>query len=106
MPVDINVNCRSCFKRFVFSVEEQEFFSSCGLTNSPKRCHNCRLVSRVQRVAGSTEGTSAVHCADCGTRTVVPFIPKNGKPIYCNQCFRNKRQQPAASLDTVESIAI
>ncbi len=96
MPGDISVNCRSCFKRFVFTVEEQEFFHACGLTNSPKRCHNCRLVSRVQRVAGTTENTSAVQCADCGARTVVPFIPKNGKPVYCNQCFRTKRAETLA----------
>lgn len=99
MPSDITVNCRSCFKRFVFSKEEQEFFSSCGLSNPPKRCHNCRLVARVQRVSGDNGQTTEVPCAECGARTVVPFVPKSGKPIFCNQCFRTNRsnsQDPMA----------
>lgn len=97
MPSDITVNCRSCFKRFVFSSEEQEFFNSCGLSNSPKRCHNCRLVSRVQRVSGDSAQTTEVPCAECGTRTVVPFVPRNGKPIFCNNCYRNNRMKDQSS---------
>jgi len=28
-------------------------------------------------------------CDKCGKRCEVPFIPTEGKPIYCSDCFRN-----------------
>ena len=27
-------------------------------------------------------------CASCGMETPVPFPPKEGRPIYCVECFR------------------
>ncbi len=33
-------------------------------------------------------------CADCGTTTEVPFEPRQGRPVYCRDCFerRNPRR--------------
>jgi CxxC-x17-CxxC domain-containing protein len=33
-------------------------------------------------------------CADCGTSTEVPFEPRQGRPVYCRDCFekRNPRR--------------
>jgi CxxC-x17-CxxC domain-containing protein len=28
-----------------------------------------------------------VICADCGKETEVPFEPRNGRPVYCRECF-------------------
>ena len=43
--------------------------------------------------------TFAVVCASCGNRANVPFKPRNGRPVYCDQCYRSRRptSQPAAS---------
>lgn len=26
-------------------------------------------------------------CADCGNSCQIPFMPRSGKPVYCNNCF-------------------
>jgi CxxC-x17-CxxC domain-containing protein len=30
-------------------------------------------------------------CADCGKETTVPFEPRQGRPVYCSDCFRKVR---------------
>jgi CxxC-x17-CxxC domain-containing protein len=45
----------------------------------------------------STQGTRQMYtavCADCGTTTEVPFEPRQGRPVYCRDCFekRNPRR--------------
>ena len=30
-------------------------------------------------------------CADCGKECEVPFEPKEGRPVKCNDCFRKGR---------------
>lgn len=39
---------------------------------------------------GNKEMFDAV-CDDCGRNCRVPFQPTSGKPIYCSDCFRDKR---------------
>ncbi|MFT5171397.1 MAG: CxxC-x17-CxxC domain-containing protein [Candidatus Marinamargulisbacteria bacterium] len=34
---------------------------------------------------------SRVACTTCGKSCQVPFKPIEGKPIYCNDCFRNNK---------------
>ena len=31
-------------------------------------------------------------CSDCGQECEVPFKPTEGKPVYCKECYRSKRQ--------------
>jgi len=31
-------------------------------------------------------------CADCGNECQIPFKPKEDRPVYCNECFQNHRQ--------------
>ncbi len=31
-------------------------------------------------------------CAECGKECEVPFKPTEGRPVYCKECFRNKRR--------------
>jgi len=40
---------------------------------------------------GSGGGMHQAICNECGKSCEVPFKPTQGKPIYCNDCFRNKR---------------
>ena len=30
-------------------------------------------------------------CADCGKEDKVPFEPKQGRPVYCKECFPKHR---------------
>ena len=77
--------CRSCGAAFVFGSGEQEFFARHGLLNEPKHCPDCR---RARREAAKKGGPVEVFCASCGTATVVPFVPRGDKPIFCRECLR------------------
>ncbi len=30
-------------------------------------------------------------CSECGTECEVPFKPTEGKPVYCRDCYRKKK---------------
>jgi CxxC-x17-CxxC domain-containing protein len=34
-----------------------------------------------------------VICSDCGKETEVPFKPTEGRPVYCQECY--KKHKPA-----------
>ena len=36
----------------------------------------------------------SVICTDCGVSTTVPFRPRPGRPVYCAECFENRRSAP------------
>ena len=37
------------------------------------------------------EQSATVTCADCGDECQVPFVPKNDRPVFCSDCFRNNK---------------
>ncbi|MEK6855268.1 MAG: CxxC-x17-CxxC domain-containing protein [Nanoarchaeota archaeon] len=45
---------------------------------------------RSRRNFGPREMHKAV-CSECQKECEVPFKPTEGKPVYCRDCFRNKR---------------
>jgi CxxC-x17-CxxC domain-containing protein len=49
--------------------------------------------SRDYSSGGARQMYKAV-CADCGVTTEVPFEPRQGRPVYCRDCFekRNPRR--------------
>ena len=87
---------------FVFSAGEQEFYASKGLVNEPQRCQSCRAVAKQNRALGITgehangngSGQREMHaavCAECGGQALVPFLPRNDRPVYCSNCFDKVR---------------
>ncbi len=53
--------------------------------------------SRSSGGGGAGTGTRQMFkavCADCGATTEVPFEPRQGRPVYCRDCFerRNPRR--------------
>jgi CxxC-x17-CxxC domain-containing protein len=44
--------------------------------------------------SGSSRQMYKAVCADCGASTEVPFEPRQGRPVYCRDCFekRNPRR--------------
>ena len=95
---DKTLQCADCGATFTFSVEEQEFFQTKGYTNEPKRCPACRQTRRSTRYGNSGYGSGSrrqmypVVCAQCGKETEVPFEPREGRPVYCSDCYANIRQ--------------
>ena len=49
------------------------------------------------RFGGSRDfGPREMHkatCADCGKECEVPFKPKEGRPVYCRDCYQKHRPQ-------------
>ena len=91
---DKKLTCADCGATFTFSASEQEFFQSKGYTNEPKRCLSCRQARKAERTNSSEykprQMFSAV-CAECGKETEVPFEPREGRPVYCSECFSKNR---------------
>ena len=98
---DKSVECVECGDTFTFSASEQEFFANKGFTNEPKRCPRCRSARRDQRNRSQGGWGSygyqrprqmySVVCAECGVDTEVPFEPREGRPVYCSECYAKKR---------------
>jgi hypothetical protein len=46
---------------FVFTVEEQEFFSSKGYTNEPKRCPACRQTRKEKQGSNNSQRSNTSY---------------------------------------------
>jgi CxxC-x17-CxxC domain-containing protein len=92
---DKQLQCADCGTSFTFSAAEQEFFQSKGYTNEPKRCPTCRQARKTERYGSSGGGRARqmfpAVCAQCGKETEVPFEPREGRPVYCSDCFSKTR---------------
>ena len=123
---DKSIQCSDCGNTFTFGVQEQEQFASRGYTHDPGRCPTCRQARRAQQSgnggnsynspnsysSGSYSNRSynsaprqmfAIKCSTCGKDAQVPFEPRNGRPVYCSDCYRKtnpvKRYQLLADND-------
>lgn len=121
---DKTLTCRDCSEEFVFTAGEQEFYQEKGFTNEPTRCPNCRRANKARRnsssggdsygnsysgggggsygnsYGGSSRPERTMHpavCSACGKETMVPFVPRNDKPVYCSDCFQSQRETRSTS---------
>lgn len=97
---DKNLTCVECGEAFCFTVADQELFASRGYANEPKRCPTCRDARKQRRdtTTGRSDGgfrtqreMYPVVCASCGRETQVPFQPRQGRPVYCSDCYARTR---------------
>jgi len=85
---DKSLQCADCGATFTFTAAEQEFYASKGFANEPKRCQPCRQARKMQRNPGSRPREMfPTTCAQCGKETEVPFEPREGRPVYCSDCY-------------------
>ncbi len=94
---DKSIQCLDCGTTFTFSAEEQEFFQSKGYTNEPKRCPSCRQSRKERQGSSGYRNSSSTYrpqrqmfpatCTQCGKDTEVPFEPREGRPVYCRDCY-------------------
>jgi CxxC-x17-CxxC domain-containing protein len=115
---DKTLVCRDCNQEFIFSAGEQEYYAQKGFTNEPRRCADCRRAHKAtqQGGGGSYSGGGSSYgggnsyggggggyeraprqmfdtvCSQCGKETQVPFQPRGDKPVYCSDCFAERRQ--------------
>ncbi|MBV8477683.1 MAG: zinc-ribbon domain containing protein [Acidobacteria bacterium] len=93
------LKCIDCGADFIFTAGEQLFFHDKQFKNEPKRCKSCKA-KRVA-VLGATSPPVANHvsnkietrtkCSQCGKETTVPFKPTQGRPVFCRECFQQRR---------------
>ena len=102
MYADKTIRCRDCGMDFVFSGGEQQFYAEKGLMNEPQRCQSCRAIAKQNRALGLGTGGNggqremhAAVCAECGGQALVPFLPRNDRPVYCSSCFDKVRAAEA-----------
>jgi CxxC-x17-CxxC domain-containing protein len=93
-----NIQCVDCGANFPFTAEDQEFFAKKGYTNEPKRCPSCRQVRKTERGGeggGGMRGRQSFTaiCAQCGKTTELPFEPRQGRPVYCRDCFAKQQNR-------------
>jgi CxxC-x17-CxxC domain-containing protein len=88
---DKTLVCADCGQEFIFTAGEQGFYLEKGLLNEPRRCPTCRANRRRERAAGGGREMTTVICAECGTETTVPFVPRLDRPVYCSSCFEKVR---------------
>ena len=106
---DQNLKCSDCGEEFVFTAGEQAFYREKGLTHAPTRCKRCRDNRKTQRSEGgapgrgrSTNGRGGsrelhpARCSNCGTETMVPFVPTAGRAVLCRDCFRQQKPERPA----------
>jgi CxxC-x17-CxxC domain-containing protein len=97
-----SIVCFDCGTSFTFSVEEQEAFQAKGYSNSPKRCPACRQSRKERQLKSgnyrniqpgfrSERKLYPATCAQCGKSTQVPFEPKEGRPVYCRDCYNTAK---------------
>ena len=92
---DKSIECADCGAMFTFSGEEQELFASRGYQNDPKRCLACRQARKSRRDTSEGFGYRPnrqmypIVCAQCGKEAEVPFEPRQGRPVYCSECYNS-----------------
>ena len=102
MPLsDVTLICRDCNQRFIFTAGEQQYYAQHGLSHQPSRCPSCRQTRKAAQSNGTplNGGNSQlgprqmyeVVCSACGRVTEVPFQPNASKPVYCRDCYEDRR---------------
>ena len=96
------LKCIDCGADFVFTAGEQLFFHDKQFKNEPKRCKPCK-VKRASNLGASTPTSNypkvetRTTCSGCGKETTVPFKPTQGRPVFCRECFQQRRTSAASA---------
>jgi CxxC-x17-CxxC domain-containing protein len=124
---DRDIICEECSQNFIFTAGEQEFYSSKGLQNHPRRCNICRQRRKQTGNENNEEsfnyGTAVsysgktprrLHVApcsgsaslspDCQLYTEVPFMPRSDRPIYCSSCYGVTKNNELEAENKAKSI--
>ena len=94
------LTCVDCNGEFVWTAGEQLFFADKNFKNEPKRCKACKA-KRATRAAspGIRERVETqATCSACGKDTTVPFRPTQGSPVFCKECFQQRKFAGAGGM--------
>ncbi|MFA6423376.1 MAG: zinc-ribbon domain containing protein [Patescibacteria group bacterium] len=83
--------CRECGKNFIWTANEQNFFSEKGLKNVPTRCEKCRILYKEKH---KFKVSSPIKCKECGVEGEISYLPKNKNDlILCENCFAKRQKE-------------
>ena len=92
------LQCSDCGSDFVWTAGEQAFYADKHFTNEPKRCKACKAKRGPRQAQGHGGGGQSrerveirATCSACGKETTVPFKPSQGRPVYCRECFQQRK---------------
>lgn len=88
---DKTLVCKECGNEFLFTKGEQEFYAERNLTNEPKRCKSCRDARKSE--SKQDREIFIAECASCGGEARVPFKPREGRDVYCSECFAKMKEE-------------
>lgn len=97
------LRCIECQSEFVFAAGEQMFYAEKGFKNEPRRCKNCKAKRnefappRGRMTSQSSRSVTSTVCSQCGKETTVPFKLTQGRPVYCLQCYQQRRAAGASA---------
>ena len=101
------LKCVDCGADFVFTAGEQLFFHDKQFKNEPKRCKPCKSKRAASLGSGGGGGQGQANsynkvetrttCSGCGKETTVPFKPTQGRPVFCRECFQQRRASAASA---------
>ena len=99
---DKSLHCVDCGTEFIWTAGEQLFFADKNFKNEPKRCKSCKAKrgsrpSTAGPVARERVETST-SCSACGKETTVPFRPTQGRPVFCRECFQQRKFAGAGDI--------
>lgn len=77
--------CADCGRPLDTAAAEQVGNPS-SRNGAPWRCPACRSADKSRAEHERTLVT--IDCAACGNPARVPFEPRDGRPVYCNECFQ------------------
>jgi len=101
---DRTLTCVECGQDFLFSVGEQKFFALKNLVNDPRRCKKCKsnraatagVRSGISMGGGFVKHETLATCSQCGEPTTLPFRPTQGRPVFCRDCFQQRKMAALA----------
>ena len=94
--LDKTLVCIDCHQTFVWSAGEQLFYADKNFKNEPKRCKACKGKRNTRAGGGPRERVETqTNCSQCGKETTVPFKPTQGRPVYCKECFQQRKAASA-----------
>jgi CxxC-x17-CxxC domain-containing protein len=95
------LKCIDCGSEFLFTAGEQLFFHDKQFKNEPKRCKPCKTKRASALGAAPANSYQKVEtrttCSHCGKETTVPFKPTQGRPVFCRECFQQRRAASATA---------
>lgn len=94
---DKTLKCAECGSEFVFTAGEQQFYAEKGFRNEPKRCKACKAKRGQGSSQSSARSVTTTTCSQCGKETTVPFKLTQGRPVYCRECFQQRRTTASAN---------